>query len=62
MLVTIYMLMVSNEAKMVQSCIMHELCQRGPFGLAFANGVKVCVATASIVRLSQTYVVNIGST
>ena len=43
---TIYMLMVSNEAKMVQSCVMPELCQRAPFGLAFANGVKVCVATA----------------
>ena len=59
---TMYMLMISSEAKMVQSCIMPDLCRRAPIGLAFANGMDVCVATASIVRLSQTDVVNIGST
>ena len=62
MLMTIHMLVVGSVAKMVQSCIAHDLCQRAPVGLAFANGMDVCVVTASIVRLSQTDVVNIGST
>ena len=56
-----YTLMVSNKAQMVQSCILHVLYHHSPIGLRLAIGMDVCVATASIVRSSQTDVVIIGS-
>ena len=53
------MLRVSSKAKMVQSCIMHDLCHCTSTGLAFVNGMNVCVTTASMVRVSQTTLLSV---
>ena len=61
MLVIIHVMMVSNEAQMVQKCVMRDLCRHSPIVLACTDGMDVCVAMASIVRLTQTDVVVMGS-